>query len=239
LHTKLIPEKMKWKVFIAFIIAGSLVQIAPAQNKKKDSDKPVTITGKVINQDNNPVAGAVLYIDNIRTSNITKDDGSYKIKVSPSATNLEVRSSQYGSCKTPIADHSVINFALNGAEGIASFSSIKEKDIVQDDDDASSKAKGKRMNTYSDIYQMIRGEVSGVVVSGRSVQIQQGHSFFGGSAPLYVVNGGIVQSIDNINPLEVKSIKVLKGSQAAVYGVQGSNGVISITLINGSDKPKE
>jgi TonB-dependent SusC/RagA subfamily outer membrane receptor len=46
----------------------------------------------------------------------------------------------------------------------------------------------------------------------------------------------IVNSIDEVNPLEVKSIKVLKGSEAAIYGVRGSNGVISIALKNGTEK---
>ena len=92
------------------------------------------------------------------------------------------------------------------------------------------------MNTYPNIYEMIRCEVNGVTVSGRNIQIQQGHSFFGSSTPLFVVNGVIVQSIDNINPLEVKSIGLLKGSSAAIYGVNGSNGVISITLKDGKDK---
>ncbi len=230
---------MKRNIILTLIIVCSFIQITSAQNKIKNSDKPVTITGKVINPDNRPVSGAVIYIDNVRTTNITKADGTYKIKVSPSATNLEVRSSEFGSCKTPINNHSVINFALNGAGGIASLLDDKEKEQPNDDADNNPKGpKAKKMNTYNDIYQMIRGEVTGVVVTGRSLQIQQGHSFFGAGSPLLVVNGGIVQSIDNINPLEVKSIKVLKGSAAAIYGVQGSNGVISITLINGSDKAK-
>jgi TonB-dependent starch-binding outer membrane protein SusC len=72
-------------------------------------------------------------------------------------------------------------------------------------------------------------------VSGRSIQIQQGHSFYGSSTPLFVVNGVIVTSIDNINPVEVKSIKVIKGTAAAIYGVQGTNGVLSITLKNGTE----
>jgi TonB-dependent SusC/RagA subfamily outer membrane receptor len=72
----------------------------------------------------------------------------------------------------------------------------------------------------------------------RSIQIQQGHSFFGSSEPLFLVNGVIVNSIDNINPLEVKSISVLKGSSAAIYGERGSNGVLSITLIDGSEKER-
>jgi TonB-dependent SusC/RagA subfamily outer membrane receptor len=181
-----------------------------------------------------PVAGAVIYIDNVKTSNITKSDGSYKIKVSPSAFNLEVRSSQYGASKTEIKGQTTINFTLGSIEG----QTATQGAVTSDGDNKSSGSKGKRMNTYNDIYQMIRGEVSGVVVSGRSVQIQQGHSFFGSSAPLFVVNGMIVSSIDNVNPLEVKSIEVLKGSAAAIYGVQGANGVLSIKLLNGSEKVK-
>jgi TonB-dependent SusC/RagA subfamily outer membrane receptor len=51
-----------------------------------------------------------------------------------------------------------------------------------------------------------------------------------------VINGVIVQSIDNVNPRDVKSIRVLKGSEASIYGVNGTNGVISITLKNGTEK---
>ena len=100
----------------------------------------------------------------------------------------------------------------------------------------SPKPKARKMNTYNDIYQMIRCEVPGVTVSGRNITLQQGHSFLGSSAPLFVVNGVIVQTIDNINPVEVKSIGLLKGTAAAIYGLNGSNGVISITLKNGSEK---
>ena len=95
------------------------------------------------------------------------------------------------------------------------------------------------MNTYNNIYEMIRCEVNGVTVSGRNIQIQQAHSFFGGSTPLFVVNGVIVPSIDNVNPMEVKSIALLKGSSASIYGVNGSNGVICITLKNGSESDKQ
>jgi TonB-dependent SusC/RagA subfamily outer membrane receptor len=185
------------------------------------------------------VAGAVFYIDNIRTTNLTKSDGSYKVKVSSSVLNLEVRSSEYGSYKTPINDQATINFTLDGENSHSSLApdTVKVTDMSVADN-KSAKSKKKKMNTYNDIYQMIRAEVTGVVVSGKSIQIQQGHSFFGSSTPLFVVNGVIVYSIDNVNPLEVKSISVLKGSAAAIYGVQGSNGVISITLLNGSERER-
>jgi len=51
-----------------------------------------------------------------------------------------------------------------------------------------------------------------------------------------VVNGVPVTTIDNILPEEVKSIEVLKGSAASIYGTRGSNGVILINLLKGTDR---
>ncbi len=223
---------MKCFKLLTLIAAICLTQISMAQKPDKNSDKPVTISGTVLNASQVPVSGAVFYIDNVKTAYITKSDGSYKIKVSPSAYKLKVISSEFGTAETLIDGQTKIDFKLSGQGGEAA------KGEPDPDTDKRNSPKARKMNTYNDIYQMIRAEVSGVVVSGRSIQIQQGHSFFGSSTPLFVINGVIVNSIDNVNPIEVKSIKVLKGSQAAIYGVRGSNGVISIDLINGSEKVK-
>lgn len=220
---------MKSVILLSLISFICLSQNLNGQESSKKSDNPVTITGKVLNLRNQPVVGAVMYIDNIRTTTVTKSDGTYKIKVNPSATNLEARSSVYGTSVTPIDGHTKINFLLEGG-GLTAIPADSSKIAVENP------RKAKKMNTYNNIYEMIRGEVNGVTVSGRNIQIQQAHSFYGSSTPLFVVNGIIVQSIDNINPIEVKSLGLLKGSSAAIYGVNGSNGVISITLKDGSDK---
>ena len=228
---------MKSKNFLVVILIIGMSQLSSGQNRDKKSDKLVTISGKVLTFDKNPVGGGVLYVDNIKTNIITNSNGTYKIKVSPSATTLEVRSDIYGSCETAINSQTTINFTFKGADVPALKSENNpEMTNAQDSIKKASGHRGKKMNTYNDIYQMIRAEVSGVIVSGRSIQIQQGHSFFGSSTPLFVINGGIVETIDNVNPLEVKSIKILKGSEAAIYGLRGSNGVVSITLKNGTEK---
>lgn len=49
--------------------------------------------------------------------------------------------------------------------------------------------------------------------------------------PLFVVDGAVVSTIDNISPRQVKSISVLKCSDAAIYGLAGGGGVILITLV--------
>ena len=68
-----------------------------------------------------------------------------------------------------------------------------------------------------------------MAVSGNSVTIR-GINTTGSSTPLFVVNGRTVNSINGIDPSMVKSIEVLKGPSASVYGLQGANGVIIIHL---------
>jgi len=196
----------------------------------------IIITGRVYNTNYEPVPGAVLFIDKVRTSTMTDEEGSYRIRVSTSAINLMAGSPEFGLQEKPIEGKKKIDFILS-PDGKGGVDSTGKAVIVGEK--KKSIRKGKKLNAYNDIYQMIRAEVSGVVVSGKNIQIRQGHSFFGSSAPLFVVNGNIVNSIDFVNPLEVKSISVLKGSAAAIYGDRGSNGVLSINLIDGSDAKKE
>jgi len=88
---------------------------------------------------------------------------------------------------------------------------------------------------YQDIYDMIRGRVAGVEVSGKSIKIRGTNSLNISTEPLFVVDGVIVKEIEDIDPETVKSIEVLKGPDASVYGARGSNGVIVITRKTGKD----
>jgi TonB-dependent SusC/RagA subfamily outer membrane receptor len=77
---------------------------------------------------------------------------------------------------------------------------------------------------------MIKGRIPGVSVTGNTIMIQGPISFTTSSTPLFVVDGTVVSSIDNISPIEVSSIDILKGPAAAIYGSRGANGVILIKL---------
>jgi len=95
--------------------------------------------------------------------------------------------------------------------------------------------KDSSVPAYQDIYDMIRGRVAGVEVSGKSIRIRGTNSLNVSTEPLFVVDGVIVREIDDIAPETVKSIEVLKGPDASAYGVRGSNGVIVITRKTGKD----
>jgi len=90
--------------------------------------------------------------------------------------------------------------------------------------------------SFQNIYDMIRGRFPGVEVSGTSIRIMGSSSLNVSTEPLFVVDGVIVNSIDDISPQNVKSIEVLKGPDATVYGTRGANGVIIITRLSGKDK---
>lgn len=82
---------------------------------------------------------------------------------------------------------------------------------------------------YSNILELIHGRFSGVEISGKGVYIRGSGSFYGSTEALYVVDGVTTTSIDWIVPCQVKSIDILKDSNAAIYGSRGANGVVMIT----------
>jgi TonB-dependent SusC/RagA subfamily outer membrane receptor len=93
----------------------------------------------------------------------------------------------------------------------------------------------KKYASYSSIYDMIRRECSGVQVNGTNIVIQDSRNLWGYVPPLFVVDGVYVNTIENISPQSVKSIEVLKGSSAAIYGTRGYGGVILIKTKTGNE----
>ncbi len=96
----------------------------------------------------------------------------------------------------------------------------------------------------SSIQELLQGRVAGVTVieqgGGIAVRIRGVNSILGSNEPLYVIDGIPVTPGPNgylsINPYDVKSIEVLKGTNAAIYGVRGANGVIVVTTKRGGDR---
>lgn len=211
---------MKLKLIITAAVAICLTQIAFGQNDEKKSNKKFEVTGIVVGIQDLPVDGAFFYVDSVRANVESKKDGSYKIKVRPSDKKLMVYSPLFGYSEAEINGQTTINFKLNGVANV--------KDPA--------KPKAIKIRTYTDIYQMIRGEVNGVVVNGRSIQTLRSTSFSGSKEVLLMVNGSIVNTIFNVLPADVKKIEYIKGSAAAIYGDSANNGIISITLKTGSEK---
>jgi len=85
---------------------------------------------------------------------------------------------------------------------------------------------------YTDIYELIRGTQGSSITIDNSGQIivRGGNTSFSGAIQaLIIVDGQPTTNIDWIRPCFVRSVKVLKDSEAAIYGSRGGNGVVVIT----------
>lgn len=88
---------------------------------------------------------------------------------------------------------------------------------------------------YKDIWDMIRGKVPGVQVgqagSGEMPQIviRGIGTNSNQTQPLFLVDGIQSDNVSYLEPKDVYSIDIIKDGTSAIYGMQGANGVISIT----------
>ena len=85
--------------------------------------------------------------------------------------------------------------------------------------------------------QMLAGRIAGVTVysapgGGLVVRFAGPTSFYSGQEPLFVIDGVPTEvqrgTLTWLNASDVESIRALKGADASIYGVRGSNGVIEI-----------
>lgn len=81
---------------------------------------------------------------------------------------------------------------------------------------------------YSDIYDVIKSKFPYVSVNGTNILIRGRTTLLGNNFAVNVVNGSVVADFNHIQPFDVKSIKVLAGSDAAKYGSKGAAGVIEV-----------
>lgn len=98
------------------------------------------------------------------------------------------------------------------------------------------KVKKTDAQTYSSIYDYLRGRVPGVMVTSDNRIIIRGIGTNSDATdPLILVDGVQTSDLSGINPADVKSVDVIKDGSSAIYGMQGANGVIIIKTMSGGD----
>jgi TonB-dependent starch-binding outer membrane protein SusC len=230
-------------LFSIFLFISSVSSFAQKSGKKH------YITGQVLDINNKPVCGAMVLIDNKSSDVVTNDNGMYKVKVKADAAIISILNLSSGLMNEVINGRTVINFKLNNV--IPQEETVKQENpdneivnigygYAQKKDLATSVGNINGQNTkfasYQDVYQMIQGEIPGVQVVGKRILIRGTGTINASSDPLVLVDGidmfaDANNTLDAIDPRMVKSINILKGPDAAIYGSKAANGVILITLI--------
>jgi len=232
---------MKKGIIFLMVLTLSLSGTLFAQKAAKKYD----ITGQVVDLNDKPVSDAVIIIDSKSTGIVTDYNGMFKVRVKTDATKIAVLKLPNGQSEEEINGRTVINFRLGGGmPPTTTEEQLKSEDEIVNTGYGSASKKAltttiskidgdNKSASYQSIYEMLQVDPS-IQVSGRKITIR-GINSINSNDPLIIVNGIPVSSIDDISPKSVKSIEILKGSDASVYGSRGANGVIMITL-TGSGK---
>jgi TonB-dependent SusC/RagA subfamily outer membrane receptor len=213
------------------------------------NNKKNIVTGYVTDVNNQPVAGAMILKDGQQTDVVTNRKGFFKVRIAPDTRMIGAYSDAKGSAETTAEGGQEINIVLYGSFSIQGFvpviteeeemvnigyGEVRKKDLATSPGHVD--GTDSKYASYTNIYDMIRGEIPGVQVIGDQILIRGASSLNSGNDPLFVVDGMAVSSINHINPREVKSITVLKGADAVIYGTMAAGGVILIDLKGASDR---
>lgn len=219
------------------------------------------ISGKVTDaKDGSPLAGVTVKEKGGNTAVATTEDGSFKIRVGSNTKFLTFSYVGYQDDEVAISG-STLNVSLRVAE--KSLNDIVVvgygTKIARDVTGSISKVSAKEItNTPATSFESaVQGRAAGVLVSQQNgkvgqainIRIRGASSVSAGNEPLYVVdgvpitggntgdnssNGASTNALADINMNDIESIQILKdASSAAIYGSQGSNGVVLITTKKG------
>ena len=213
---------------------------ASAQNKP--------ISGRVVDSAGQPVMDAyVTVVGNIRVSTITSLDGTYAFTV-PTGATVSVECMGYVTQTFIVtSDRSIYDVTLEDdlqlleETVVIGYGSQKKADLTGSV--VALALEDLRNLSTTDAAGALQGKAPGVHVinngapgSGSDIRVR-GYSSNGGDlAPLYIVDGLQVPSIQYLDPSMIMSIDILKdAASAAIYGAQAGNGVVIITTKTGVD----
>jgi len=225
-------------LILYFVLAGFSNNVL-AQEK--------TITGTVIASDTHePLPGVNIVVKGTTRGTTTDAQGHYSIIMRPEDATLVFSFIGYNTNEVLVGSQAQIDVVLE-PEKIAlneivviGYGTVKKSDLTGSV--SSVKAEELTKVTSLNPIQGLMGKIAGIQITSSSgtpgaspvVRIR-GVGTFNNSAPIYVVDGVILDDISFLNTSDIASAEVLKDASAtAIYGSRGANGVVIITTKGGA-----
>lgn len=205
-----------------------------------------TITGKVLDENNQPMPGVTIIVDDTTNGTMTGSDGTFTLGGVPSGATVIVSCIGYTDQVLPEGKSNYVVSLVPDSEMleetvVVAFGQQKKLSVTGAISTVASADLRKTTSTRLD--NALAGRVSGLSsmqsgggqpgVDGATMYLR-GAATTNGKSPLILVDGVERDNIRTIDMNEVESISVLKDASAtALYGVQGANGVILIQTRKG------
>ena len=205
-----------------------------------------TITGKVLDENNQPMPGVTIIVDGTTKGTMTGPDGTFTLDGVPSGATVIVSCIGYTNQilpegKTNYQVKLVPDTEMLEETVVVAFGQQKKVSVTGAISTVASADLRKTTSTRLD--NALAGRVTGLTsmqsgggqpgVDGATMYLR-GAATLNAADPLILVDGVERDNIRTIDMNEVESISVLKDASAtALYGVQGANGVILIQTRKG------
>lgn len=205
-----------------------------------------TITGKVLDENNQPMPGVTIIVDGTTNGTMTGPDGTFTLGGVPSGATVIVSCIGYTDQVLPEGKTNYLVSLVPDSEMleetvVVAFGQQKKLSVTGAISTVASADLRKTTSTRLD--NALAGRVTGLTsmqsgggqpgVDGATMYLR-GAATTNGKSPLILVDGVERDNIRTIDMNEVESISVLKDASAtALYGVQGANGVILIQTRKG------
>lgn len=204
------------------------------------------IKGTVKDVAGEPIIGASVKVQGTKAGVITDFDGNFSIQAGNNAT-LVISYIGYTSETVKLAGRNNISVVLQEDAQtlndvvVIGYGVQRKSDLTGSV--ASVKADDIKNLSTSDAAAALQGKVSGINVltnaspgSGADIRVRGYSSNSENIAPLYIVDGLQVSSIQYLDPQMIESIEILKdAASAAIYGAEAGNGVVLVTTKKGDE----
>lgn len=223
---------------LLLMVVGTGTALAQQSGKK--------ITGKVLDENNQPMPGVTIIVDGTTNGTMTGPDGTFTLGGVPSGATVIVSCIGYTDQVLPEGKSNYVVSLVPDSEMleetvVVAFGQQKKLSVTGAISTVASADLRKTTSTRLD--NALAGRVTGLTsmqsgggqpgVDGATMYLR-GAATTNGKSPLILVDGVERDNIRTIDMNEVESISVLKDASAtALYGVQGANGVILIQTRKG------
>lgn len=229
-------KPLTYKINGEFITVKRVV--APSKNIEKRQ-----LTGKVLDENNQPLPGASVRIANTNIGSITDADGDFSLQILPEHTTLEVSFIGMQTQKISLKKNNKITVILHEDSYqlddliVTGYQTLSKERATGAFEIIDKKNLDSKINT--DALSAIEGQLTGVSTYKDDIVIRGVSTFSSsiGTTPLLVIDGiPTERDLSSVNMNDVESIVVLKDAAASsIYGVRAANGVISIVTTKGKE----
>ncbi|MET3499967.1 TonB-linked SusC/RagA family outer membrane protein [Mucilaginibacter sp. SG538B] len=228
--------------------AGSLNGITINKNGALKMKPAFNVSGKVTDDDNQPLPGVAVSIKGTTQGVTTDAGGNFKIAVPGNSAVLVFKLIGFAQQEITVTSAAELKVQMKKDTKnleevvVVGYGSQKRAKVTG----AVSSVSGKTLASLPvGGIEALQGRIAGLTVTnnggpgtGAIISLRGISSVNFGSDPLYIVDG-YPGSLTGVDIKDIQSIDVLKdASAAAIYGSRGTNGVIIITTKKGSNNSR-